>query len=90
MTERYYIEAARDGWDIMDGDAPIRDTDITARLNEQDDDIQRLRADVARLRAACKKALHFHNRYCDRVGAADGWATAVHQALRDAVERAAC
>jgi hypothetical protein len=37
--------------------------------------------------AAIQKALAFHNRYCDRVGAADGWATKVHQALRDAAER---
>lgn len=37
---------------------------------------------------ACKKALAFHDRYCDRVGAADDWARAVHDALRAAVAAA--
>lgn len=34
---------------------------------------------------ALSMALAFHDRYCDRVGAADGWAVAVHRALREAV-----
>lgn len=46
-----------------------------------------LRDENARLREACEKALHFHNRYCDRVGVADSsWAVAVHDALRAALE----
>lgn len=40
------------------------------------------------LLAACEKALAFHDRYCDRVGPADGWARTVHAALRAAVEKA--
>lgn len=39
-NERYYF----DSHDLMDGDSPLRDTDIMDRLNEQDDDITRLRA----------------------------------------------
>ena len=45
----------------------------------------RLEAENAKLRVAVEKALVFHNRYCDRVGAADGWARAVHEALRAAL-----
>lgn len=40
---------------------------------------------IGKLRVAVEKALVFHNRYCDRVGAADGWARAVHEALRAAL-----
>jgi hypothetical protein len=43
-------------------------------------------ARAERAEAACEKALAFHDRYCDRVGAADGWARAVHDALRSALE----
>ena len=47
--------------------------------------VPELEAENAKLRAAVEKALVFHNRYCDRVGAADGWARAVHEALRAAL-----
>lgn len=47
--------------------------------------IAALEAENAKLRVAVEKALVFHNRYCDRVGAADGWARAVHEALRAAL-----
>lgn len=48
MTERYTMDAQ----DYYDGDRPLRDTDIRDRLNEQDDDLDRLRADNAVLREA--------------------------------------
>jgi hypothetical protein len=48
----------------------------------------RLIAAVPDLLAACEKALTFHDRYCDRVGPTDGWARAVHDALRSAIAKA--
>lgn len=45
-TPRYYFS---DG-DILDEYRPLRDTDITDRMNEQDDDIDRLRAELKEAR----------------------------------------
>ncbi len=42
MTERYTMDAQ----DLYDGDRPLRDTDIMDRLNEQDDDLTRLREHI--------------------------------------------
>lgn len=49
MSERYYIETSRDGWDITDGGKPLRDTGLLDRLNEQDDDLDRARTQIAAL-----------------------------------------
>ena len=57
---RYFFEPSRDGGaDIMDEDRPLRDTDIVDRLNEQDDDLTRARADIQTLRLALAAA-HEH------------------------------
>jgi hypothetical protein len=60
----------------------IQRLDVSAIL----DALEQARADLARKDAALERALAFHDRYCDRVGAADGWAHAVHAALRAALE----
>lgn len=54
MTERYTMDA-QDYYD--QGGRPIRDTDILDRLNEQDDDLQRARADALALRTAIEQFL---------------------------------
>lgn len=43
MTTRYTMDAQ----DLYDGDRPLRDTDICARLNEQDDELTTARAQLA-------------------------------------------
>ena len=54
MSDNRYTMDERD---IYDEACPLRDTDIVDRLNEQDDDIQRLCATNAALVEACKAAL---------------------------------
>jgi hypothetical protein len=56
---------------------------LHAALHAQLEETQR---QLEQAHAAIRKALALHGRYCDRVGAADGWATAVHQALREALD----
>jgi hypothetical protein len=53
---RYCIEPSRAGWDIMDETTPLRDTDIVDRLNEQDDDLTRARAELTALTKAANLA----------------------------------
>ena len=50
--DRYSIVPDRNGWDITDEGKPIGDTDLVARLNEQDDDIRRLHAALTDAHAA--------------------------------------
>lgn len=52
------------------------------------DAIRQLRTERDAARAACQAALAIHDRYCDRVGASDGWARSVHGKLRAAIEAA--
>ena len=46
--ERYFFDHSGE---LLDETMPLRDTDITDRLNEQDDDITRYRARIAALEA---------------------------------------
>lgn len=46
--ERYFINHSGE---LLDETMPLRDTDITDRLNEQDDDLTRYRARIAALEA---------------------------------------
>lgn len=55
MTERYYVVTELRSWDITDEGKPLRDTDIVDRLNEQDEDIDRLKAQVVLYHSALEK-----------------------------------
>lgn len=53
MNNRYTMDAQ----DLYDGDRPLRDTDIMDRLNEQDDDLTRLKAERAELTDSLRETL---------------------------------
>jgi len=52
------------------------------------EDSKRLKAVNEALLKAAKTALAIHDRYCDRVGAADSWAHDVRSQLEDAIDLA--
>jgi hypothetical protein len=52
------------------------------------DACERLQAERDALLVACEAALAMHDRYCDRVGAADGWARSTRQKLQAAIRLA--
>ncbi len=80
------VQVNRWSLQVSGGGAAGLRRDECEMLAEQIRQLPELLRENERLRAACTSALHFHNRYCDRVGAEDNWARTVHEKLRAAIE----
>lgn len=58
---------------------------LSKLYTESHGDVARLERLVERYAEALRAAEGIHDRYCDRVGAADGWAREVHAMIKEAL-----